>query len=173
MHLPRILLLIVALTGCVSVPEGISPVRDFELSRYLGTWYEVARLDHRFERGMTQVTANYQMREDGGVKVTNRGYIAAENRWEEAVGKAYFVEDSDTGYLKVSFFGPFYGAYVIFELDQPGYEYAYVSGPDRDYLWFLSRTAQIDEAQKQRFVDKAQALGFDTERLIWVDQAAS
>ncbi len=101
-------LLMLVLSGCTSLPDDITPVNNFELPKYLGTWYEVARLDHSFERGMSAVTATYSMRADGGVKVLNRGYIDQEQQWDDAEGKAYFVESSDVGHLKVSFFGPFY-----------------------------------------------------------------
>ncbi|MAF15881.1 MAG: lipocalin [Marinomonas sp.] len=162
-------LLVVLLTGCTSAPKGIEPVQEFELSKYLGTWYEIARLDHSFERGLSNVTAEYSLREDGGVRVINRGYSAEEGKWEQAEGKAYFVEDSDTGHLKVSFFGPFYGAYVVFNLDED-YQQSFVSGPDRSYLWFLSRTPTVSEADKQRFIQAARAKGFDTDELIFVEQ---
>lgn len=158
------------LFGCVGVPEGIQPVTPFALSRYLGTWYEIARLDHSFERGLEKVTAEYSLRDDGGVKVVNRGYSTKAQRWKEAEGKAYFVGEPDAGYLKVSFFGPFYGAYVVFELDQEGYQYAYVTGPDRSYLWFLSRTPRVSPEQYQRFLDTARARGFDVDKLIVVKQ---
>lgn len=162
-------LLVVLLTGCTSAPKGIEPVQEFELSKYLGTWYEIARLDHSFERGLSNVTAEYTLRKDGGVRVINRGYSAEEGEWEQAEGKAYFVEDSDTGHLKVSFFGPFYGAYVVFNLDED-YQQSFVSGPDRSYLWFLSRTPTVSEADKQRFIQAARAKGFDTDELIFVEQ---
>jgi apolipoprotein D and lipocalin family protein len=162
-------LLVVLLTGCTSAPKGIEPVQEFELSKYLGTWHEIARLDHSFERGLSNVTAEYSLREDGGVRVINRGYSAEEGVWEQAEGKAYFVEDSDTGHLKVSFFGPFYGAYVVFNLDED-YQQSFVSGPDRSYLWFLSRTPTVSEADKQRFIQAARAKGFDTDELIFVEQ---
>jgi apolipoprotein D and lipocalin family protein len=167
----RVLLLsiVALLAGCVSIPEGVRPVKDFKLERYLGQWYEIARLDHSFERGLSRVTAHYSMRNDGGVKVINRGYLAETSSWEEAEGKAYFVEDSDTGYLKVSFFGPFYGAYIVFELDHENYQYALVSGPDKSYLWLLSRSPQMDEDTKSRLIARATALGFDTGKLIFVD----
>lgn len=154
-------------TGCQRVPEGIQPVAGFELDRYLGTWYEIARLDHRFERGMEQTSAQYSMRDGGGVRVLNRGYLAAKDRWKEAEGKAFFVKGSDTGFLKVSFFGPFYGSYVVFDLDRENYRYAFVAGPDRSYLWFLARTPVVDDSLRTRFVTKAHALGFDTTKLIW------
>ena len=156
------------LVGCVGMPEGVQPVKDFELDRYLGKWYEIARLDHSFERGMQNVTAEYSLREDGGVKVLNRGFVTAKGEWSDAEGKAYFVEDSDTGYLKVSFFGPFYGSYVVFELDED-YQYAFISGPDTSYLWLLARQPEIDDELMQRFRTRATELGFEMDELIVVD----
>ena len=152
------------------MPENVTPVSDFELQRYLGKWYEIARLDHSFERGLTQVTAEYSLREDGGIAVLNRGFSAEDNDWNEAEGKAYFVGDSDTGYLKVSFFGPFYGSYVIFELDRQNYQYAFISGPNRDYLWLLSRQPQLDAEVVERFKREAQRLGFDIGELVFPQQ---
>lgn len=156
------------LTGCVGLPEGVEPVDRFDAERYLGTWYEVARLDHSFERGLSRVSATYSRRDDGGIRVLNRGYDAKKQQWKEAEGKAYFVAGQDRGYLKVSFFGPFYGAYVVAELDHEHYQYSLVSGPDRSYLWILSRTPQMDPATQKRLIDKAAALGFDTGKLIFV-----
>ena len=123
-------ILVLILCGCVGIPANVKPVENFKLERYLGKWYEIARLDHSFERGLTRVTAEYSLWDDGGVRVMNRGYFAIENRWKEAEGKAYFVRGSDQGYLKVSFFGPFYGAYIVFELDHKNYQYSLVCGPD-------------------------------------------
>lgn len=166
-----ILALAFVLTGCVSVPEGIKPVDQFEVERYLGTWYEIARLDHSFERGLSRVSATYQLREDGGISVLNRGYSATEGAWQSVEGKAYFVEKPDLGYLKVSFFGPFYGAYVVFALDRDNYQYSLVSGPNRSYLWLLARNPTMDQKLKDDLVAKAKALGFETDRLIFVDQS--
>lgn len=162
--------LALVLAGCTGKPANVTPVDKFDTSRYLGQWYEIARLDHSFERGLTQVTAQYSLREDGGLRVVNRGYKAAKGEWKEAEGKAYFVGKPDVGYLKVSFFGPFYGAYIVFDLDQRDYSHAMISGPDTSYLWILSRTPTMDEATKKRLVDKARALGFDTAKLIYVEQ---
>ena len=160
------------LMGCVSAPKGVEPVRGFELDRYLGTWYEIARLDHSFERDLQRVTATYSMLDDGGgVRVVNRGFDTSKGEWNEAEGKAYFVNGEDLGHLKVSFFGPFYGAYVVFELDQEGYEYAFVSGPNTSYLWLLARDPEVSEDLKSRFTARASSLGFDTGELIWVDHA--
>lgn len=158
------------LGGCLGYPKTVKPVEQFDITRYLGTWYEIARLDHSFERGLDRVTAQYTLREDGGVTVVNRGYATEDGQWKEAVGKAFFVNDSDQGYLKVSFFGPFYGSYVVFELDQQDYQYAFVSGPDTSYLWLLSRTPKVDQALVDRFVARAGSLGFDTDALIFPAQ---
>lgn len=163
--------LVVLLAGCVSIPEGIEPVKDFQAERYLGKWYEIARLDHSFERGMQQVTAEYSMRDDGGIKVLNRGFIESKQEWKEAQGKAYFVEDQQTGYLKVSFFGPFYGAYIVFALDD-NYQYSLVTGPNKSYLWLLSRTPTLPPEQQARLVQQMAELGFATDQLIFIDQSS-
>lgn len=157
------------LTGCVGIPENVKPVDNFKLENYLGKWYEIARLDHSFERGLSRVTADYSLRADGGLKVINRGYSVKENKWKEAEGKAYFVRGSDQGYLKVSFFGPFYGSYIVFELDHENYQYSLVSGPDKSYFWILARTSQINENIKNVLIAKAASLGFDTSKLIHVN----
>jgi apolipoprotein D and lipocalin family protein len=157
-----------ALSGCTGLPPGVEPVTPFQLERYLGTWYEVARLDHSFERGLEQVTATYEMRPDGGVRVLNRGYSPKDGQWKTAEGKAYFVRQPDEGYLKVSFFGPFYGTYAVFELDHENYQYAFVAGPDTSYLWLLSRSRTVSEAVRKRFIERARELGFDTDQLIFV-----
>lgn len=160
------------LGGCVSLPPQVKPVGNFQVERYLGTWYEVARLDHSFERGLVQVSAEYSLREDGGLRVVNRGYSVKENKWKEAAGKAYFVNEPQQGYLKVSFFGPFYGAYVIFELDHDHYQYSLVCGPDTSYLWILSRSPQLKAEVKEMLLAKAAAAGFDTSKLIYVPHNA-
>lgn len=160
---------LLSLAGCLGYPEGVAPVRDFELERYLGTWYEIARLDHSFERGLEQVTAHYSLREDGGVRVVNRGYAPAKNKWKEAEGKAYFVRGPEEGYLKVSFFGPFYGSYVIFVLEKDHYQYAFVCGPNRSYLWLLARTPVVRDEVMDQFTARAERMGFAAENLIRVN----
>ena len=154
--------------SCVGIPDGVKPVDRFQIERYTGKWYEIARLDHSFERGLTHVTAEYSLREDGGVRVLNRGYSAKESKWKEAEGKAYFVNHPNQGFLKVSFFGPFYGSYVILELDQQNYSYALVCGPDKSYLWILARNPRLDEEIKKHLTAKAAASGFDISKLIYV-----
>ena len=164
-------LLVVAvfvLSGCTGIPEGIEPVDNFELESYLGTWFEIARLDHSFERGLSNVTADYSLREDGGVAVLNRGYRAGKGEWEEAKGKAYFIGDPGIGRLKVSFFGPFYGAYNVFELGDD-YEYSMVAGPDRSYLWILAREPRLPQAMLDELFSKADAVGYDISQLILIE----
>lgn len=156
--------------GCTGIAKDIRPVEGLQAEKYLGLWYEVARLDHSFERGMSNVSAEYSQREDGGIKVLNRGYSSETKEWKTAEGKAYFVDKKTTGHLKVSFFGPFYGSYVIFKLDKINYQYAYVTSYSKDYLWLLARTATVSEAVKQDFINTAKIKGFETEQLIFVDQ---
>lgn len=155
--------------SCLGMPKTVKPVGDFDINRYMGTWYEIARLDHSFERGLSQVTAEYSLREDGGVDVVNRGFSEKDREWKEAQGKAYFVESQSEGYLKVSFFGPFYGSYVVFELDKKDYSYAFVSGPDTTYLWLLARSPKVEPGVIERFKKRTAELGFDTENLIFVN----
>lgn len=164
-----IFLLSLLLIGCVGIPENIRPIEHFNVQKYLGTWHEIARLDHSFERGLINISANYSLREDGGIKVLNRGYSPEKKEWNEAEGKAYFVQSPSDGYLKVSFFGPFYGSYIIFDLDE-NYRYSLISGPDKSYFWLLARDKKIDEALKTKLVSKAAALGFDTSKLIYTTQ---
>ena len=158
----------IILAGCVGIPQGITPVRNFDTHRYLGYWYEIARLEHSFEKGLSNITAHYSLRDDGGIKVVNRGCDAQKGEWRMVEGKAYPVESPDTGYLKVSFFGPFYGSYVVFDLDEVDYQYSFVTGPNRSYLWLLSRTPQVKDEVMERFIKEANELGFDTDKLIFV-----
>lgn len=153
----------------VTPPKDVKVVNNFELNRYLGTWYEVARLDHSFESGLERVTANYSLRGDGGVKVINRGFNTKKNKWQESEGKGYFTGSTARAALKVSFFGPFYGGYNVIELDKD-YRYALVCGPDKSYLWILSRTPTLDDGVKQKLLQTAQQYGFDTSKLVWVKQ---
>lgn len=164
-------LLVLGMSGCVGVPDGVQPVNGFELDRYLGKWYEIARLDHSFERGLSNVTAEYGLREDGGVRVVNRGFKSADGEWDEADGKAYFVDEPTVGMLKVSFFGPFYGAYNVIALDKQDYQWSMIAGPNRDYLWILSRKPHLEKDIYDELLARAASLGFDTSALIVVDQA--
>ena len=160
-----------ALAGCATAPpEGVQPVTGFDLERYLGRWYEIARLDHSFERGMSDVNATYELQGDGSVKVINRGYNTQRQAWKEAIGRALFIGDRQTASLKVSFFGPFYGGYHVIALDQQNYRWSLVAGPDRDYLWILARDKTLPADIREQLVRQARELGFATDRLIWVGQ---
>ena len=162
-----ILLSTLLLTACLGMPKQVQPVNNFQLERYLGTWYEIARLDHSFERGLSHVSANYSLLPNGQVRVLNRGYSEQKKTWKQAEGKASFVQTPDIGHLKVSFFGPLYSSYVITDLDE-SYQYALISGYNHSYLWILARQPQIPDAVKNRLIAKAQSLGFDTRQLIFV-----
>ena len=163
----NLILFVLLASGCVSIPDNITPVTSFQIERYLGKWYEIARLDHRFERGLTQISAEYSMRPDGGLKVLNRGYSKEKQEWSEAEGRGYFVQSPNEAYLKVSFFGPFFGSYIVFELDTVNYQYALISGPDKSYFWLLARTPTIDDNLKKKLITKAAVLGFNTKKLIF------
>ena len=165
------LILSLTLAACATAPpEGVRPVTSFDIDRYLGRWYEIARLDHSFERGMSDVSATYQLQDDGSVKVINRGYDTQRQAWKEAIGRALFIGDSGTASLKVSFFGPFYGGYHVIALDQQDYRWALASGPDRGYLWILARDKTLPAEVREQLVSQARAAGFATDKLIWVDQ---
>lgn len=158
----------VLLSACsTSAPPGVQAVSSFDLQRYQGRWYEIARLDHSFERGLTDVTATYTPQPDGSVQVINRGFSPDKGQWREAVGKARFTGEPTTGSLKVSFFGPFYGGYHVAALDAD-YRWALVVGAELDSSWILAREKSLDPATRAAILARARALGVDTDALIWV-----
>lgn len=163
-----LLLVTASILGCTGVPKGLEPVSGFDKDRYLGKWYEIARLDHSFERDLDNVSAVYTRNESGGLTVTNRGYNAKTGEWKQIEGRARFVGDETVGSLKVSFFGPFYGGYHVIALDRENYGYAMVAGPSRSYLWILSRTPSMDADNLSELINKAAEMGFDTADLIAV-----
>ena len=169
----RLILASLALLGVgacsTTPPAGLTAVAPFDLARYVGTWYEIARLDHGFERGMSDVSATYTPRSDGSVEVINRGYDSARQDWRQASGRALFTGSSERGSLKVSFFGPFYGGYHVVALD-PDYRWALVVGPDRSYFWILARDRVLNPELRAQLIEKSRALGIAVEQLIWVDQ---
>ncbi len=163
--------LLAGLAGCAgTLPQGAVPVENFNLDRYLGTWYEIARLDHSFERGLSRATAFYALNEDGSVRVVNRGYQEEKKKWKEAVGKAKFVGERNIGRLKVSFFGPFYGGYNIIDLDD-AYSRVLICSNSTKYLWILAREPQLSQDVLTGLVGKARALNFPVDQLIYVDQS--
>ncbi|MCO1333019.1 lipocalin family protein [Microbulbifer sp. OS29] len=159
------------LGACTRVPDGVEPVQNFQLQRYLGHWYEIARLDHSFERGLTLVTADYSLNPDGSVAVVNTGYSKGRDAWQLAEGRAEFVGPENVGHLKVSFLGPFYSAYIVIALADD-YQYAMVSGYDKSYLWILSRTPTMPQAALEQFLQKAKAMDYPVDQLIFPKQEA-
>jgi apolipoprotein D and lipocalin family protein len=164
------LLVTLLLNSCTGVPEGLEPVTGFEPNRYLGTWYEIARLDHSFERNLINVTAHYSRKESGEIVVVNKGFNRKTGEWKEIKGHARFIENESVGSLKVSFFGPFYGGYHIIVLDKENYAYTMVAGPNRSYLWILARDKTLNPETLSDLVSRAKQWGFDTENLIYVEQ---
>lgn len=153
--------------GCRTIPEGVEAVQPFDKTRYLGKWYEIARLDFRFERHLNNTSAEYTLNDDGSIRVLNRGYDTLKQEWVEASGKARFVGEDTIGMLKVSFFGPFYSGYNVLAIDAD-YRYALVGGSSLEYLWILAREPALPESVKAAYLKQAEAIGYATEELIWV-----
>ena len=155
-------------TACSSKNPPLQTVEKVELNKYLGTWYEIARYEHFFERDCKNVTANYSMMNEETIKVINRCTKIQTNEKKEAIGRAYATDDTNSK-LKVSFFRPFYGDYWVLMLDE-NYKYAVVGTPSREYLWILARTSKLDEKIKKDILKKLPSLGFDSSKLIWTIQ---
>ena len=161
-------LALLPLVGCATrAPSGVAVVPAFDPERYLGTWYEMARLDHRFERGMSEVTAVYTANPDGSLGVVNRAWNGT--RWKSVTGRATFQKERTVPSLSVTFFWPFSGGYHVIALDQADYRWAMVCGPDRDYLWILARTPVLDPSLRDTLVLQAKNAGFPVTDLIWVE----
>jgi len=156
------------LNSCsVGIPDGATAVKNFDSDKYLGKWYEIARFDYKFERNMDNVTANYSLNPDGSIKVQNQGYNYVKKEWKESIGEARFVNDKSEARLKVSFFKPIWAGYNVIDIDD-NYQNALVVGNSTKYIWILSRDKKMPESIKERFLAKAQKLGYDTNALIWV-----
>jgi apolipoprotein D and lipocalin family protein len=168
-----IMLQLMNLAGCTNMPTKIQAVQNFDASRYLGKWYEIARLDHTFERGLSNVSATYTLRNDGGIDVLNRGFDKKSGLWKQAKGRAYFVKEKNVGRLKVTFFWPFYGGYNVIALDSENYSYSLVCGPNRSYLWILAREKTLNKSLTDKLVKTAENLGFSTDKLIFVEHDLS
>ena len=160
---------LVTLRSCASIPEGAVAIKPFDKEKYLGKWFEIARMDFRFERNLNNVTANYSIKENGNIKVDNRGFDYVTREWKQAVGKAKLAGDPDEAKLKVSFFGPFYSGYNVIALDDQ-YKYALVAGQNLKYLWFLSRETTMPESTKQSYLNIAKGLGYNVSTLVWTEQ---
>ncbi|HVZ25320.1 MAG TPA: lipocalin family protein [Sediminibacterium sp.] len=160
-------ILLLMLCSCATIPAGITAIRPFNKDKYLGKWYEIARLDFRFEKNLSNTTAEYSLNGDGSIKVVNKGYNTQTHQWKTATGKARFVRDENTAMLKVSFFGPFYAGYNVIALDKD-YRYALIAGKNVKYLWLLSRETTMPEAVKKSYLALAQRIGYQTDALVWV-----
>jgi len=156
------------IVSCTSIPKGAVAVKPFDINKYLGKWYEIARMDFRFERNLNNTTANYSLNENGSIKVDNQGYNYVKKEWAQAIGKAKPAGQSDEARLKVSFFGPFYSGYNVIALDKD-YQYALIAGENLKYLWILSRETSVPEEVKSSYLKIAQDLGYDISALIWVE----
>ena len=153
----------------VRVPHGAKPVKNFDVLKYLGKWYEIARLDYKYERNLINVTAEYTPNPDGSIKVKNTGYDVDKETWETRIGEAEFVGRKDRGRLKVSFFKPIWSGYNIIDIDKD-YKHALVVGNNTKYLWILSRDKDIPDEVRDEFLIKAIKLGYSTTDLIWTHQ---
>ncbi len=154
--------------SCSSIPKGAVAIEPFAKDKYLGKWYEIARLDFKFERGLNNTTAEYSLNKNGTLKVDNKGYDAKKGEWSQAIGKAKFIKGDSIAMLKVSFFGPFYGGYNVIAID-PEYKYALVSGSSLKYLWILSRNTSIPDVVKNKYLKIANEIGYNTSDLLWVE----
>ncbi len=166
-RLLTIALISLLLQSCGSIPKKAVAVHPFDKTKYLGKWYEIARLDFKFERNLNNTTAEYSLRKDGKIKVDNKGYNYLKNEWKQSVGKAKFRGEDSIAKLKVSFFGPFYAGYNVIAIDKD-YQYALVAGRNTDYLWILSRTSTIPAEVKNNYIDIAKRIGYKTDDLVWV-----
>ncbi|MEE9331718.1 MAG: lipocalin family protein [Methylophilaceae bacterium] len=170
-----LLFALLLLSSCADALENITIIDGVDADQYLGTWYEIARLDHPFERGLDNVTTHYELEKDGGIKITSKGFNRKHQKWDVAVGEARFLAPKQAnntylGKLSVAFNGSSYGRYNIIELDKIYYNYAMVCGPNKKYLWILARTPELTYPIKQHLMSKANELGFDTDSLIHVNQ---
>lgn len=163
-----VLLSFLGISSCATIPEGATAVSPFSKDKYLGKWFEIARMDFSFERGLNNTTAEYSLNDDGTIKVINRGYNFKKDKWKEATGKAKFVDDANVAKLKVSFFGPFYAGYNVIAIDKD-YKYALVAGKSLKYLWILSREKSIPNNIKENYLQLAQKIGYNTKDLVWVE----
>jgi apolipoprotein D and lipocalin family protein len=170
--LPLLIPLISGLWSCSTIPHGVVAVTPFNKEKYLGKWYEIARLDFKFERNLNNTTAEYSLNDDGSIKVDNRGYNTKKGKMVQAVGRAKFVGNENVAMLKVSFFGPFYAGYNVIALDDE-YKYALVTGDRLKYLWILSRETTLPDDIKSKYLNVAEKLGYKISDLIWVEHNAN
>jgi len=163
----KMVIIMSTLFSCTTIPKGAVAVKSFDKQKYLGKWYEIARIDFKFERNLNNTTAEYSLNKNGSIRVENRGYNIKKEKWTKAVGKAKFVKEDDIAMLKVSFFGPFYAGYNVIAID-PNYTYALVAGKNLKFLWILSRDTTIPDEIKTQYLKIAEEIGYNTSNLLWV-----
>ncbi|SFS35068.1 lipocalin family protein [Sphingobacterium wenxiniae] len=170
------LLLLAAVAAGTALYNALKPVRsevavveNFEKEKYIGAWYEIARMDFYWEKNLKNVLATYTLNDDGSIRVNNQGYDMVKEKNKQSVGKARFLRGENEGALKVSFFGPFYSGYNVVMVDED-YRYALVFGENLDYLWILSRDKNIPEEVKQKYLDYAKQSGYAIDKLVWTVQ---
>lgn len=163
-----------ALFGCAGAPRGLGPlqlVESLDTQQYLGRWYEIARFTHGFEKNIVGAMAEYRLRDDGKIRVVNSGFRnTLDGPYTEARGVAWAPDPRRPSALKVSFFWPFSGDYLVFGLDQQNYSWAIVGSDSRDYLWFLARTPEISDELFQKMEQIARGQGYDLSKLYKVPQ---
>ena len=155
-------------TACSSKNPPLQTVEKVDLERYLGTWYEIARYEHFFEKDCKNVSANYSIMDEETIKVINKCTKIQTNEKKEAIGRAYAIDETNSK-LKVSFFRPFYGDYWVLILDE-NYDYAVVGTPNREYLWILARDKKLPLKIQNDILEKLPSLGFDISKLLWTMQ---
>ncbi|MDO6761427.1 lipocalin family protein [Tamlana sp. 2_MG-2023] len=160
--------LLLSFLSCRTIPEKAVAVKSFDKAKYLGKWYEIARLDFKYEKDLNNTTAEYSLNENGTIKVNNQGFDTISKQWEQSIGKAKFVDEDDVAMLKVSFFGPFYSGYNVIAIDED-YNYALIAGKSLDYLWLLSRETKIPESIKTKYLKMAEDVGYNTSELLWIE----
>lgn len=166
-YLFKMAIIMLGFNSCVSIPKGAVAVNPFSKEKYLGKWYEIARLDFRYERNLNNTTAEYSLNDNGTIKVDNRGYNIKKGKWVQAIGKAKFLGEENEAMLKVSFFGPFYSGYNVIAIDND-YKYALVAGASLKYLWILSRETYIPNNIKDKYLKIAEGIGYHTNNLLWI-----
>ena len=175
----RLCVWVLSLAGLLTAPScqggertklDTSTVKQLDIPRFMGKWYEIARYDHIFERDLVGCEAEYTLRDDGKIKVLNSGYLKTlDGPYKESTGKAKLNKNGKPGQLRVSFFGPFYSDYNILEL-APDYSYSVVGSNSPKYLWILSRTPHLEPEVQDKIIKNLQKRGYDTSKLLWVEQ---
>ncbi len=160
-------MMMIGFNACSSIPKGAVAVKPFDKVKYLGKWYEIARLDFKYEKNLDNTSAEYSLNNNGTIKVDNKGYNTKNGKWQQAIGKAKFVGDENIAMLKVSFFGPFYAGYNVVAIDKD-YKYALIAGASLKYLWILSRETTIPDDIKDQYLNIAEGIGYHTNKLLWI-----